>query len=666
MTTQSDNLAEVPKPDNPKMECCERPGHDHHHATINMKFAVVGVIFVINSFIAKTVYGEFLSMMSAAIGSVILAVPIVKAAAIHLYKGRIHMDVLVALGLIAAIVTKQYQEAGIIAFFMIIAIAIEERTAHGAQKSIEGIVRLTPNTARLLLEDGTEKEVSARELKVGDVVRIRPGENFAADGVVIKGMSSVNQASITGESLPIDKGESDDVYAGTENLTGMIDFRVTGVGEDTTLGKVRDLIESAEQSRLPILRIVDRYLVYYTPTVLMLALIILFLTEDLMRFVYVLVIACPCALVLATPSAVVAAIASAARVGMLIKNVSHIEMAAKIRAVIFDKTGTLTEGKLEVAKLTPAEGVELSDLLAVAVTAESQSNHPAAQAMRRLAEEAKINWDTPDKYEEVAGRGVIAHHNGSVYRVGRESWLSEEGIDPGEVAKQFHEEEENVGTSVVFVAKDSTVLGWIGLRDGMRAATAPALAELSEIGVHSHMVTGDNQSVATTVARKVGIKRLQAECLPEDKVKYVEKLKEEGYTVAVVGDGVNDAPALAAGDISVAMGAIGSDVAINSASIALMNNDLRRIPFLIKLSRKTRAIINLNLAFGCLMIVGGIMFFIFGNSFMDTVAQRWFGAESGSILKSFLAAGIHTVGTLMVVFNSARLVRYGEQLETLE
>jgi Cd2+/Zn2+-exporting ATPase len=637
--------------------------HDHRHAQVSLWAAAFGAILIINGFLAKSIYDdEFVSTLSSVAGAFILALPILWSAFQDLIKGRIHMDVMVAIGLLAAIMKQQFQESGIIAFFMIIAIALEERTAHGAKKSIEDIISLTPSTARLLGDDGEETQVQATTLKVGDVVRVRPGENFPADGVVLKGRSTVNQASITGESLPVDKDETSDIYAGTENLTGAIDFRVTGVGEDTTLGKVRDLIQNAENSKLPILRIIDKYLVYYAPVVVMLALMVWFATGDLMRFVYVLVISCPCALVLATPSAVVAAIASAARLGLLIKDVSHIETAAGIKAVIFDKTGTLTEGRLEVAKLNPAEGVELADLLTNAVTAESQSNHPAAKAMRRLAREADIDWETPDSFEEIPGLGVIAKTDGATIRIGRASWLTEEGLDVS-VLDTDSDDDASHGKSVVFVSRDDTVLGWIAMSDGIRKSAKDAIDELRELGVRSHMVTGDNESVATVVAEKLGIKRIKAECLPQDKVDYVESLREGGNHIAVVGDGINDAPALAAGDVSVAMGAIGSDVAINSASVALMNDDLRRIPFIIKLSRKTRTIINMNLAFGCLMIVGGIMLFIFGDNFLNGIAGRIFRSENPSILKSFIAAGLHTVGTLLVVFNSARLVRFGEDLD---
>jgi Cd2+/Zn2+-exporting ATPase len=638
--------------------------HDHGHAVVNLWVAFLGGILIVNSVLAEWFVYEsspIAAELSAMLGALVLAVPILITAAKDIAKGNIFMNELVALALMAAFVLGQYQEAGIIAFFMIIAIMLEEKTAIGAKTSIEELIKLTPRKANRVAEGDKEIEVNVAELKVGDVVRVRPGENFPADGDVMTGNSTVNQASITGESLPVDVSEASAVFAGTENLTGSVDVKVTGVGSDTTLGKVRDLIEAAEQTRLPIMRLVDKYVIYYTPTILMISALVWFFTQDLMRVVFVLVIACPCAVVIATPSAVVAAIAAAARLGMLIKNVAHIETAAQIRAVIFDKTGTLTKGDLSVAKMHPAEGVELSDLLAIAVAVESQSNHPAAKAMRRLAEEADVDWTTPAESEEIPGKGVIATIDGKTCHAGRGTWFGELSMDIKALADGILESPEYTGMSIVYVAKDKKVLGWIGLSDTIRDEARETIHNLEELGVrHCCMVTGDNESVAKSVASKLSISEIRADCFPETKVEYVKQFTDRKIPVLVVGDGVNDAPALAAGDVSIAMGAIGSDVAINSASIALMNNDLRRVPFLISLSRKTRLIINLNLIIGIISIVGGMMIFIFGDDLLNSLASQLSMKES--VLKAVLAASIHVLGTLVVVFNSARLVRFGEDL----
>ncbi|MBR4901561.1 MAG: cation-translocating P-type ATPase [Victivallales bacterium] len=611
--------------------------------------ALFGGILVLNCYLSRVFFSNAIDEtardFSALIGALILSMPIFFEAIRDLIKGKVHMNELVALALVAAFASKDYQTAGAVAFFMLITITIEKRTAIGAEAAIEAVVRLTPRLARRIV-DGVEEEVDAfTDLKAGDVCRVRPGENFPADGVVTVGTSTVNQASITGESLPADKAVGDEVYAGTQNLTGLVEFRVTRIGSDTTLGKVRNLIADAERSKLPIMRMIDKYVGYYTPTILMIAGLVWFITMRIDRVIAVLVMSVPAAFVIATPSAVIAAIAAASRLGILIKDVSYIEQAARIGAIIFDKTGTLTEGKLAVARLEPAEGVELAELLELATSAEHHSNHPAAEAMRRLAREAKVEWREPQEYEEVAGLGVRATFDGKRCLVGRKTWLADEGIDLSALEASLTEAEHK-GLSVVCVASDGKAWGWIGLSDAIRPVTAEAISQLKELGVdRCCMVTGDNERVAKAVAAQIGISEVAASCLPEQKETYVRKLKKTGKIVAVVGDGVNDAPALAAGDIGIAMGAFGSDIAVQSASVALMNNDLRRIPFLIGLARRTRVLTIQNFAVGLGFIVVGV--------YLATLGQ----------VTPVGAALLHSVSSLMVIFNSARLVRSGEMLQ---
>ncbi len=616
---------------------------------IRLGIALTGGILVLNSYLAKlflsSAVDPYARNVSAFFGALMLSLPIFWEAICDLIKGKIHMNELVALALLAAFASEDYRTAGAVAFFMLITITIEKRTAIGAEAAIEAVVRLTPRQARRI-RDGQEEEVDAFiDLKAGDVCRVRPGENFPADGVILQGNSTVNQASITGESLPADKAAGDEVYAGTQNLTGLVEFKVTRIGTDTTLGKVRNLIADAERSKLPIMRMIDNYVGYYTPTILMIAGLAWFITENIARVIAVLVMSVPAALVIATPSAVIAAIAAASRLGILIKDVSHIELAARIRAVVFDKTGTLTEGKLEVARLQPAEGVALADLLLVATTAEHHSNHPTAEAMRILAKEAGVKWEAPEDYKEVTGKGVQAVFGGRQTLVGRASWLASEGVNLSEVEESLQAAQQE-GMSIVCVAQDGKCLGWIGLRDAIRPISAEAISMLKELGVtQCCMVTGDNEQVAQSVAVQIGVTEVQSGCLPEQKEQYVRNLKTAGYTVAVVGDGVNDAPALAAGDIGIAMGAFGSDVAVQSASVALMNNDLRRIPFLIGLARKTHMLMNQNLAIGLGFIVIGVYFATLGH------------------VTPIGAALLHSVSSLFVIFNSARLVRSGEAMQ---
>jgi Cd2+/Zn2+-exporting ATPase len=435
------------------------------------------------------------------------------------------------------------------------------------------------------------------------------------------------------------------VFAGTTNLTGVMDIVVTKAGDDTTLGKVQQLIVAAEQTQLPIMRMIDQYIKWYIPTILMIAGIVYFFTEDINKPIGILVISCPCALIMATPTAMVAALSAAARLGILIKNVSLLEVAGKITAMVFDKTGTLTTGQLYVTKLEPATDIEPARMLTLAASAEQMSKHPAARAVINLAREANITFSQAEKFEEAPGKGVFAEVGSEKVLVGRESFLKENGVDVSGISDpSLHEEQ---GFSTLYLAADGVCLGWIGLQDKTRLEAQQAVQELfDDCGVRRiTMLTGDRSEVANRVSAELGCTDYKAHCLPQDKLAVVEKIRKDGHLVAVVGDGINDAPALAAGDLGIAMGAAGSDVAINSASIALMSNDLRRLPFLIHLSRKTRTVINQNMLFGILFIVVGII--------TITMVE----------VPLIMAALLHLVGAVAVIFNSARLVRFGEHLE---
>ena len=621
-----------------------------HGKQIRISMALLGTlaggVLLINSRLAGFFYGsdsfntEFLAMSAA----ILLGVPIVFHAIKSLIKRQLHMDELVALAVIAAFATQNYVTAGIVAFFMLLSELIETRTALGARASIESLIKLTPTKANLLDVEGSEREVKVSSLQRSDCIRIRPGDNIPADGEVTKGLSSVNEATITGESLPVDKVPGMQVFAGTSNLTGVLDITVTKAGKDTTLGKVQSLIMEAEQTKIPIMRIIDRYIKWYIPTILMIAGIVLFFTGDVSRAITILVISCPCALILATPTAMVAAISASARLGILIKNVADLEVAGRMTAMVFDKTGTLTTGRLYVTKLTPAENIDPSELLAVAASAEQMSKHPAARALQDVAKEASLSLSAPDNFQEVPGKGVTAVVGSARVMVGRDSFLKENNVDTSAVPDpSLHEEQ---GFSTLYVAKDSQCIGWIGLQDKTRPKAKHAVSKLFDIGIKRvTMLTGDRDEVANRVAAELGCTDFKAHCLPQDKLSIVEQIKKDGHTVVVVGDGINDALALAAGDLGIAMGAAGSDVAINSASIALMSDDLERLPFLVQLSRKTRKVINQNLGFGIMFIILGVV------------------AASAAWLTPVYAAMLHFVGSLLVVFNSARLVRYGEELD---
>ena len=605
---------------------------------------LAGGVLLINGGIGRFFYGadSFNTELFLMLGAVLLGAPIIVHAVKSLIKGESHMDELAALGIVAAFATEEYVAAGLIGFFMLLSELVETRTALGARASIESLIKLTPTRANLIDPDGSEREVKVSDLRAGDRIRVRPGDNVPADGEVETGLSSVNEATITGESLPVDKVPGMQVFAGTNNLTGVLDIRVTKAGKDTTLGKVQSLIIQAEQTKIPIMRIIDRYIKWYVPTVLMIALIVLFFTRNVSQAITILVISCPCAIILATPTAMVAAISASARLGVLVKNVADLEVAGKMTALVFDKTGTVTTGRLYVTKLTPAEGIEPAELLAEAAAAEQMSKHPAARALQEVAKEAALSLPGTENFKETPGKGVTATVNSARIMVGRDTFLQENDVDVSNVPDpKLHEEQ---GFSTLYVAKDKQCIGWIGLQDKTRPEAQRAVRELMDIGIKRvTMLTGDRSEVANRVAGELGCTDYKAQCLPQDKLAVVEQIKKDGHTVVVVGDGINDAPALAAGDLGIAMGAAGSDVAINSASIALMNDDLRRIPFLVQVSRKTRRVINQNLGFGVAFIV--------------------FGISLSKFVPPGVAAFLHFSSSLVVVFNSARLVRYGEDLD---
>jgi Cd2+/Zn2+-exporting ATPase len=618
-------------------------------AAPNLTLALVGFIAIANAYLVDWIWmkGAQVAALSALAGAILLGLPLLLNSFQSLRRGEVGINELVSLAFLASFCSGDYRTAGLVAFFMILGEVLESRTAAGARAAIESLLRLAPARARRLSEDGSEAEVAASELRPDDRIRIRPGDSIPADGVILAGTTAINQAHLTGESLPVDRAIGDEVFAGSSNLTGVLEVRVLRAGEDTTLGKVRELILAAEQTKLPISRLIDQYVGYYTPLVVVLAALVWAFTHDLNRVIATLVVSCPCAFVLATPTAMVAALAAASRLGILVKNVADLELAGRITAFVFDKTGTITTGRLTVSRLQPVGTLSPAELLLLAASAEKFSTHPTARALQQLAEEANLSVPDPENFSETAGRGVAATVQGRQIRIGRATWLRELGVTG--TAESITDLSETDGYSLIHIADGQTCIGWIALNDRVRSESAAVVTELQAAGIRrTALVSGDRRSVAERVAGEVQFDAFAADCLPQDKVAYVQRLKEQGFRVAVVGDGVNDAPALAAGDLGIAMGAAGSEVAIQSASIALLNSDLRRLPFLVQLSRNARSTINQNFVIGLLFIVGGLVLAMLGK------------------INPVIAAILHNAGSLLVVFNSARLVRQGEHMEAFE
>jgi heavy metal translocating P-type ATPase len=594
------------------------------------------------------------AQIPAVVAAVMLAIPLLREAWKEIRRNAASSSTLAAIAIIAAIAVAKYETAGWLAFILLVADAVLNRTAFGARRAIEELIALTPDTARIMV-DGQEREVSLSEVKVGDTVRVRPGENLPVDGVVVSGRTTINQASLTGEAAPVEVQEGDEVYAGTTNLTGSLDMRATLVGEDTTIGKVSQLIREAEETRSPRQALIEQVARFFVPVALSVAGVVWFVMsqneqmqdEATLTAITVLIVCCPASLLLSSPSATVAAFASAARLGVMIKEVNYLESAATVDAVVMDKTGTITTGRFEVSRLAPAPGVDGAELLRAAANGEQHSNHPLAQSILRTARQAKIEPDGTNAYEEIHGRGVRASTSLGELCVGRASWVRELAPHTGpEIAAV---EQKIEGMTGVHVLREGKYLGAVGLEDKVKPGMAGVITTLRELGVRTVAIfTGDRLSVAKRVGQAVGVDAIEAECLPEEKHEQIRQLVAQGYRTMMVGDGINDGPSLAAADVGVAMGLSGSDIATNSAGIALMTDDLNRIPFLIRLARKTRVIIGQNIAASIVIVLIGLVL-----------------AATG-MLEVWEAGLYHFAGEIFVLANSFRLFRFGENFTETE
>jgi len=622
--------------------------------------ALCGGILLLVAAVGQSFLGiePAVAQIPAVLGAIILTIPMALGAIAELRAGRPSSDSLATLAVLAAMANQLYLAAGFLAFFLWLSELILSRTAWGAQRAIRELLELTPDVARIVESDGTEREVRRRALSVGQLVRVRPGENLPADGRITRGTTSINQASLTGEAVPIEAQAGSEVYAGTTNLTGQIDIEVTAVAGETTIGKVESLIREAENSRSDRQEMIERLAAYYVPVVLMVAGLVWFFTtksasadvrsQAAVRAITVLVVTCPGALLISHPTAMVAAFAAAARLGIMIKQTRTLEEAARIDTVVMDKTGTLTTGRFSVSRLAPAEGAEGAALLQAAADCEQSSNHPLARSILETAQRARIVPSTIETYEEIHGRGVLARTKaGAVLHAGRSQWIAE--LNPGAAAQIKQVEERTEGMSSVHVMQDGRYLGAVGLEDKLRQHAAEAVSRLRQLGVRRVCIfTGDRLGVAQRVGESVGVDTIEAECLPEEKHEELKYLIRRGNRVLVVGDGINDGPILASADVGVAMGLSGSDIATNSAGVALMNEDLRHIPFLVELASKAKGIIAANIGVSLLLATIGLALAATGQ--IDIWVTPFYQAAA----------------YIFVIANSLRLVRFGEEYADTE
>lgn len=553
---------------------------------------------------------------------------------------KITAGLLIVFALIGTTFVGEYLAGAIVAFMMVGGEFLEDITLERTRSAVRELVQLSPDTA-WVKRDGEYISVSVEEVSLGEKVLVKPGERVPVDGTIAAGEAVINEASITGESLPVEKSSGAKVFAGTINLSGAIEVQTEKTGSQTTLGKIIKVVYEAQESKGSTQRTADRFARYFTPIILAICALVWIAEQDLMRVMAVLVIACPCALVLATPTAVVASIGNGAKRGVLIKGGITLETAGQVTAICLDKTGTLTTGRPQVVEIQPFASYTPDEVLSAAVLAEKHSEHPLAQAVMREAEGRKLSLqEDPQEFKSVFGCGVQCLHKGARIEVGNRRIL--EKLTDSDAARGFLDSQEEKGRTALLVLVNGEVIGGISIADTLREQAVKAVEEIKESGVKRIIIlTGDNEKVARSISRQVGIKEFKANLLPEEKLEFIRSLQKEGEIVAMVGDGINDAPALALADVGIAMGAAGTDVAIESADMALMADDLRMVPFTLGLSRKALQIIKQNIWFFAVCVnIAGITL-----------------ATSG-LLSPIAAAVVHNGASFLVVLNSARMLTF--------
>lgn len=559
---------------------------------------IVSGVFLIVSLL-MSINGIDLLIDPAWISVIISGIPLLYLAIWRIIynKGiaKISSALLISIAMIAAIAIGDLFASGEVAFIMAIGAILEDLTANRARKGLKKLVDIAPKTARRVVDEHDEL-VSPEEIAIGNTVRVLPGESIPVDGRIISGTTSIDQTIMTGESLPIDKGEGDDVFAGTINLYGAIDIEAEKTCSDSSLEKLIRLVEEAERKKAPIQRIADTWASWLVPAALLIAIIAYFITGNIVRAVTVLVVFCPCALVLATPTAIMAAIGQATKNGVIIKSGEALERMGKADVIAFDKTGTLTSGSPSVSDvIILRDGISREVFISIAASAERSSGHPLSTALIAYAESEGIKLETPQRLSMVAGRGIIASVAGHDVICGNQRMLSEQGIS-SEAADGFIEKAGQQGKAIMIVAVDGICSGVIAFSDSLRAESAGVLSELRKTGVRTVLLTGDNARAASFIASGLDIGSVYSDLLPSQKVDRINDMQKAGSVVAMVGDGVNDAPALKSADVGIAMGVMGSDIAVDSADIALMSDDLVRIPYLKKLSVATVNTIRLSIS----------------------------------------------------------------------
>ena len=620
----------------------------------NIKVYISAVLLVISWFLGKQ-YGEehiFATIGYAAailIGGYSLFIKGFK----NLVRLNFDMNTLMTVAILGAAAIGEWGEGATVVILFAISEALERYSMDKARQSIESLMDIAPKEA-LIRRGNEEMMVPVDDIQVGDIMIVKPGQKLAMDGIVIKGTSTLNQAAITGESVPVTKTVGDEVFAGTLNEEGLLEVKVTKRVEDTTLSKIIHLVEEAQAERAPSQAFVDRFAKYYTPAIIIFALLLavippLFMGADWSEWIYrglaVLVVGCPCALVISTPVSIVTAIGNAAKNGVLIKGGIYLEEAGNLKVIAFDKTGTLTKGIPSVTDVVTYNGNE-NELMTITAAIEKGSQHPLASAIIRKAEEDGLNFNdvSVEEFQSITGKGVKAKVNNAMYYVGSPGLFEE--LLPNGIQSEIKEQITTLqiqGKTVMALGTEKEILALIAVADEIRESSKEVIRKLHQVGIEKTvMLTGDNQRTAEAIGKQVGVSDIKADLLPEDKLNFIKELRDKYRSVAMVGDGVNDAPALAASTVGVAMGGAGTDTALETADIVLMSDDLSKLPYTIKLSRKALAIIKQNITFSLGIKVLALLLIVPG----------W--------LTLWLAIFADMGATLIVTLNSMRLLNVKE------
>jgi heavy metal translocating P-type ATPase len=550
---------------------------------------------------------------------------------------KISSSLLITIAMIAAIYINEFFAAGQVAFIMAIGAALEEKTIKRARRGIEKLISLAPETARVI-KNGDEIIIGVGAVQINDILRVLPGEAVPVDGEIISGDTSIDQSIITGESLPIDKTAGDDVYCGTINRFGVIEIKATKVGEDSSLSKLIRLVREAEENKAPIQRIVDKWAVWLVPSALLIAIIAYIVTQNITTAVTIMIVFCPCALALATPTSIMAAIGQAAKYGVIIKSGEALEKMGMVDIIAFDKTGTLTFGSPVVSDIISFDsGMSENDILAYAASVEFYSEHPLGKAIAVYAKQREVTLFPIEDFLMIPGRGISCDIKGKKIICGNSAFLYENNIEPDDTVKSALSRLQSQGKATIIVSLAGECIGVIALSDTLRPTAEVMVSELHKKHTETVLLTGDNKNTADYFAGQVGITKAYAELRPTDKVEKIIELQKLGHKICMIGDGVNDAPALKTANVGVAMGSMGSDIAIDAADIALMGDDIAKLPYLKRLSNAAVKTIRLSLIFSLVFNFTAITLAFLG------------------ILNPITGALAHNAGSIAVVLNAVLL-----------